>query len=192
LKVVNGEKMKKILMMLVLFSFTLPVWAKHKVVEAEVTPTPTTVESPWYAGIGAGVDQPLTNWNTGYALGFGGSFFVGSVLEGPWAAQIDIDPFFYSSGGTNLGNARFLAQIKYTFAGQGWQSYVLAGPGLVFQSLSPGSFSTVNFAAAAGVGVQFDLDGKLHLFVEAKDNFILPQGPAQMDIPMTAGLWTGL
>jgi opacity protein-like surface antigen len=179
--------MKKILMLLVLLSSVMPAWAA-----TDNTAASSTTANPRYAGIGVGVDQPLTNWNTGYALGFGGNLFGGYAIEGPWAVQVNIDPFLYSSNGYTLTNLRFLAEAKYTFAGQGWQPYVLAGPGAVFQSLSPGTFSTVNFAAVAGLGAQFDLGGQLHFFVQAEDHFILPSGPAQMDLPITAGIWTGL
>ena len=174
------------MVLIILFGLALPVWA------ASDNAAGSSSTSSWYAGIGAGVDQPLTNWNTGYALGFGGNLFGGCAIEGPWAVQVDVDPFIYSSNGYSLLNARVLAEAKYTFAGQGWQPYILAGPGVVFQSLTPGTFSTVNFAAVAGVGAQFDLGGKLHLFIQLEDHFILPQGAAQMDLPMTAGIWTGL
>jgi len=175
--------MKKTLLFLAILSgMVFPVWAAEDASSA----------SPLYLGIGAGVDQPLSNWNTGYALGFGGNLFGGYNIEGPWAVQVDVDPFVYSINGYSLFNTRFLAEAKYTFAGQGWQPYVLAGPGFVFQSISPGTFSTVNFAAIVGVGAQFNLGGQLHLFVQAEDHFILPSGPAQMDLPITAGIWTGL
>jgi hypothetical protein len=178
--------MKKLFMVMV---FGLVLTARANPADAVAV---SSTGSPWYAGIGVGIDQPLTNWNTGYALGYGGNLFAGYVLKSAWAVQVNVDPFVYSSNGYTLLNSRFLAEAKYTFAGSGWQPYVLAGPGFVFQSLTPGTFSTVNFAAVVGVGAQVDLGGQLHLFVQAEDHFILPNAAAQMDLPITAGVWTGL
>jgi len=148
--------------------------------------------SPLYAGVGGMVDQPLTGWDTGNYLGLGGSLFGGYRVDDTWSVQFDIDQLVYSGGGNTLYNARFLAEAKYTFLGESLQPYLLAGPGLVFQALSPSSFSTVNLTVVLGAGVQFDLGSPYHLFVEAKDHFVLPQGGIQMDLPITAGIWTNL
>jgi hypothetical protein len=187
LKIVERKRtMKKIWLLVILMLALYP-----QVIFAGTDPLSES-GSPWYVGVGAEVDQPLTGWDTGNYLGLGGSLFGGYSIEGPWVAQVNVDQLIFSGGGNSLYNARFLAQAKYTFGGEKLQPYLLAGPGLVFQAISPGSFSTVNLTLVLGAGVQFDLGGPYHLFVEAKDHFIFPQGSIQMDIPITAGVWTNL
>jgi hypothetical protein len=190
--VINLENLKrKMEMKNILFLGILAMILSAKAAAAGSDPLSGS-GSPWYVGLGAMVDQPLTSWDTGNYLGLGGSLLGGYQIEGPWGVQVNVDQLIFSSGGNTLYNARFLAEAKYSFKGEGLQPYLLAGPGCVFQAISPGSASTVNLDLALGGGVQFDLGGSYHFFVEAKDNFILPQGAVQMDLPITAGIWTGL
>jgi hypothetical protein len=151
--------------------------------------TPT---DPLYIGLGTGVDLPGSNWDPNYLLAGGANAFVGYTLDKNLAVQLDGDEWFFTGTGYSLYQFRVLAEAKYTFEGQGWQPYLLAGPGMVFQSLSPSGDSTSNFDGLIGAGVQFDLAPRTHLFVEAKANFILSQSTTFMDIPVSAGIWVGL
>jgi hypothetical protein len=113
-------------------------------------------------------------------------------MDPNWAGQLDVEEWFFTGSGNSLYNLRVLAEAKYTFEGQGWQPYVLAGPGLVFQSLSPTGDSTTNFDALGGLGVQFDLAPRTHFFLEAKYNFIMSQSTTFTDLSVSAGMWVGL
>jgi len=145
-----------------------------------------------YIGLGTGADLPGSNWDPDYYLGGGADVFGGYQLDKNWAGQLDVQEWFFAGGGLSLNNVRVLAEAKYSFEGNGFQPYLLAGPGLVFQSLSIGGESTTNFDAAGGLGIQFDLAPRTHLFLEAKANFILSQSTTFTDYPISAGLWVGL
>jgi len=136
--------------------------------------------------------MPGSNWNPGYLIGGGANVFGGYNLDKNLAVQLDGDEWFLTGQGYSLYQFRLLAEAKYTFNGQGWQPYVLAGPGMVFQALSPGGTSTTNFDGLVGAGVQFDLAPRTHLFVEAKVNFIVSQTTTFVDVPLSAGIWVGL
>lgn len=150
------------------------------------------VPGPFYIGLGTGADLPGANWNSDYYLAGGADVFAGYQADPNWAAQLDVQEWFFTGGGNSLYNLRALFEAKYSFEGKGLQPYLLAGPGLVFQALSPSGDSTANFDALAGLGVQFDLAPRTHLFIQAGCNFILSQTTAFTDLPVSAGLWTGL
>jgi hypothetical protein len=147
---------------------------------------------PLYLGIGTGVDLPGSNWDSNYLAGGGAQGFAGYNLDKNWAAQLGLEEWFFTGGGTSLFNFRVLAEAKYTFDGAGWQPYLLAGPGLVFQALSPTGDTASNFDALAGVGAQFDLAPQAKFFLEAKYNFILPETGSYQDVPVDFGLLVGI
>lgn len=152
----------------------------------------TAPPSNWYLGFGTGVDLPGSNWNSDYFAGGGAQAFLGYRLDKDWAAQLDLEPWYFMGGADALNNLRTLLELKYTFGGQGLQPYLLAGAGMVFQTIYPTGDNTSNFDALAGVGVQVGLGGQSHLFLETKFNFILPQNGSYNDVPITAGVWVGL
>jgi hypothetical protein len=172
--------MKKIILVLGIFILAAAAFAQE------------TPANPVYIGLGTGIDMPGSGWDPNYLLAGGANAFVGYTLDKNLAVQLDGDEWFFTGTGYSLYQFRVLAEAKYTFEGQGWQPYVLAGPGIVFQSLSPSGDSTSNFDGLIGAGVQFDLAPRTHLFVEAKANFILSQTTTFMDIPVSAGIWVGL
>ncbi len=161
------------------------------------TPTPTpTPGNPQlggvYLGLGTGLDLPSSNWDPTYYVGSTTNLLFGYGFDSNWGLQLDLEQLLFTGNGTNLYNFRGMVDLKYAFSVVGWQPYLLAGTGLVVQSLSPVANSTTNFDALIGAGVQFDLWPKTHLFVEAKYNFILSQTTTFTDLPITAGLWVGL
>lgn len=145
-----------------------------------------------YLGVGTGADLPGSNWNSDYYVGGGAGGFVGYQLDKNLAGQVAGEEWFFTGGGSTLLNFRILVEAKYIFEGQGWQPYVLAGPGFVFQTLMPTGDNTTNFDALAGLGAQFDLAPKTRLFIEAKYNLILPERGSFADLPVSAGLSVGL
>jgi hypothetical protein len=160
-----------------------------------------TPSNPLYMGLGIGVDEPGTNWDANYLVGGEANALFGYALDKSWAVQLDGEEYFFTGTGYSLYNVRVLAEAKYTFdgngwqsifVGKGWQSYLLAGPGIVFQSLSPSGDSTANFDALLGLGLQWDLAPRTHLFLEAKFNFIMSQSTTFFDIPLSTGIWVGL
>ncbi len=181
---------KGILLFILLASGFGPAWAKSSKVEAVTDPTADS--NPFYIGIGTGADLPGSNWDSDYYVGGGANVFGGYQLDKDLAAQVDVEEWFFTGGGSQLYNLRVLAEAKYTFEGQGWQPYLLAGPGMVLQNLSPSGDSTTNFDALGGLGVQFDLAPKAHFFLEAKYNFIMSQTSTFTDLPVSTGLWVGL
>lgn len=146
------------------------------------------------------MDEPELNWPS-YQVGIGASLLAGYNLDPYWAVQLDTEQFGFTDEGDSLYNFRASVEVKYTFngkgwqsvfVGKGWQSYLLVGSGIVFQSSSPSGGSATNFDALWGLGLQWDLALRTHLFVEAKYNYIVSQTTTFTDIPLTVGLWVGL
>jgi hypothetical protein len=160
------------------------------------TPTTQTTPQPaksggFYLGLATGADLPGTNWDPTYYVGSMTDLLVGYGFDQNLGIQADLGQGIYTGNGTNLYQFRGLVDLKYTFNVVGWQPYLIAGAGTVFQSLSPSGVSTTNFDGQAGAGVQFDLLPKTHLFIEGKYNLILSQTTTFGDIPLTAGLLIG-
>lgn len=183
----KGKTMKKIILifLILVLGVSSAFARKHPKVESDET-------DPLYIGLGTGVDLPGSGWDPNYLLGGGANVFVGYILDKNLAVQLNGEEWFFTGTGYSLYNLRTLVEAKYTFDGEGWQPYILAGPGMVFQVISPSGDSTTNFDALAGAGVQFDLAPRTHLFIEAKYNFIMSQTTTFGDIPISAGLWVGL
>lgn len=148
-------------------------------------------EGYFYAGLGTGADIPSNNWNSNFYVGSGANVFLGYQADENWSAQLNADEWFFTGSGYSLLNIRTIGEIKYSFAAQGWQPYLLAGAGTVFQTITPGAASTANFDALGGLGVQFDVAPRTHIFIEAKYNFIISQVLTSTDVPLSAGLWVG-
>jgi hypothetical protein len=148
--------------------------------------------NPFSLGLGTGVDLPGSGWDPNYLLGGGANAFVGYTFDKNLSFLLNLEEWFYTGTGYSLYQFRSLIEAKYTFDGAGWQPYVLVGPGMVFQALSPSGDSTSNFDAVAGLGAQFDVAPRTHVFIEAKYNFIMSSSTTYGDIPISAGLWVGL
>ena len=153
---------------------------------------PEKVSNTFYVGLGTGTDLPGTNWSSDYYLAGGADVFGGYRVDQNWAAQLVVEEWFFTGGGSSLYNLRTLLEAKYSFTGNGLQPYLLAGPGLVFQTLSPSGDSTSNFDALAGLGLQFDLAPRTHFFIQAEYNLIMSQTTSFTDLPVSVGLWVGL
>ena len=151
----------------------------------------------FYYGIGTGADLPGSQWNADDYVGAGAQVLGGYQVDPNWAGQLDVQEWIFAGGGNSLYNLRVLAEAKYTFEGQGpssasgpgWQPYLLAGPGMVFQSLSPSGDSTANFDVLGGVGIQADLAPRTRWFLQAEANFIVSQTTTFTDVPISTGLW---
>lgn len=189
--------MKKIILCLLVLAFNFSTAfartpQKALAGETEETGTGAQDNGPLYIGLGTGADFPGSNWISDYLVGGGANGFIGYQLDKNLAIQLEGEEWFFTGSGTSLYNFRVLAEAKYTFEGKGWQPYLLAGPGLVIQTLSPTGDSTTNFDALGGLGVQFDLAPRTHFFVEAKYNFIMSATTTFTDLPISAGIWVGL
>lgn len=182
---------KAALFCLVVFLALSPAFAKKQPASSSEA-SGSDNSSYLYLGLGTGAGLPGSNWDSNYYLGGGANLILGYQLDKNLGAQVDAEEWFFTGGGNSLYNLRGLAEVKYTFDSQGWQPYLLAGAGTVFQTLSPTGDNTANFDALGGLGVQFDLAPKTHLFLEAKYNFIMSETTTYMDLPISTGLWVGL
>jgi hypothetical protein len=147
---------------------------------------------PFYIGVGTGVDLPASGFDPVDYVGGGADFFGGVRMNQDWSAQVDIADWSFIGGDRAQYHFRFLAQAKYTFPGMGWQPYLLAGPGLSLRTFYFSGASASNLDLEAGAGVQVDLGGDSHLFVQAQLNSLIDTNPKELDVPLTAGLWVGL
>ena len=160
-------------------------------VDNKTAPSADNTNKGFYLGLGTGIDLPGNNWDPTYYVGSATSLFFGYGFDNNWGVLLDLEQDLFTGNGTNLYNFRGLIDLKYAFSVTGWQPYLLAGSGLVAQSLSPVANNTTNFDALFGAGVQFDVAPKTHLFIETKYNLILSQTTSFTDLPITAGAWVG-
>lgn len=143
---------------------------------------------PLYIGLGTGADIPSSKWDPNYLLGGGANIFGGYQFDNAWAAQLSLEEWFFTGSGTSLYNFRVMAEAKYVFQGQGVQPYLLAGPGLVYQTQSPSGDNTTNFDALLGAGIQFPLAPRTHGYVQGQYNLIASQSTTFSDFPLTLGV----
>ncbi|HXL72235.1 MAG TPA: hypothetical protein VN963_01300 [bacterium] len=184
--------MKKIAFLVLIFVFgTTFAFADDGDGDESNTKKTSNSSDSFFLGFGGGTDLPGTNWSSNYTIGGGAQVFGGYSFDKNWALTLDVENWFFEGSGFSLYNLRTLASVKYAFSLEGWQPYLLAGAGLVYQGLSTGA-SASNLDALGGLGVQFDLTADTHFFVEAKYNFILPSAGSFQDVPISTGLWVGL
>jgi hypothetical protein len=160
--------------------------------EPTATPAPAKQVSPWFIGFGTGADLAGSNWDTDFQVGGGGMELIGYKLDKNFSLQAAGEQWVFTGGGHSETDVRFLLEVKATLDGEGWQPYVLAGPGIVTRGASPSGDSTANADALAGLGIQIDLGGSSHLFAEARYNLTLTQDTTLADVPLVAGIWTDM
>ena len=148
--------------------------------------------SPWYLGFGIGADIPTRNWDQNFPGGALGNFFMGYQLAPMFSVQALAEQGFFAGDGIFVENPRFLAELKLTFVQKGFQPYLLLGPGLDLRFVSPHGNSAADFDACAGLGFQFDMGYRTHLFLEGLYNLTFDQSVILQDVPIHAGLWVGL
>jgi hypothetical protein len=174
---------KKIILSLIFIFFAVSARAQESGVSSS---------HPLYIGVGTGVDLPASGFDPVDYVGGGAHFFGGVRMNSDWSAQLDFEDWSFIGGDRAQYHFRFLAQAKYTFAGEGWQPYLLAGPGLSLRTFYFSGGSASNLDLQAGLGAQVNLGGDSHLFVQAALNSLIDANPVELDSPLTAGLWVGL
>lgn len=183
---------KTTLFILVLLWGTTFAFADERTGNDSDTKTSSKSSDFFFLGFGAGADLPGTNWSPNYTIGGGAQVFGGYAFDKNWVVQLNEENWFFEGTGFSLYNFRSLASIKYTFSTEGCQPYLLAGGGIVYQTLSVTGNSSINLDALGGLGVQFDLTADTRFFVEARYNFILPSTGSFQDVPITTGIWVNL
>jgi opacity protein-like surface antigen len=178
---------KAALVVLVLFLGTSFAFADEK----DTSKPLNNQDNTFYLGFGGGTDLLGANWNSNYAEEGGlAQVFGGYRFDQNWDCQLEVDNCFFEGNAFSQYNLRTLAAVKYAFSIEGWQPYLLAGPGIVYSSLL--GVTASNLDVFGGLGVQFNLSTDTHLFVEAKYNFILPATGSFQDFPISTGLWVSL
>jgi hypothetical protein len=191
--------MKQVIYGLCLLFFSAHLAWAHD--EGKVTASTDDLKN-WYIGVGAGADVLGSNWTNFSTLGSGAEGIIGYQLDPNWAIQADVEHWTNTGSTTISGSVDNLSQdsfrgllcLKFTFSTQFCQPYLLAGGGLTGSSLNIlGTASTAtNADVLGGFGLQFDLSQASHFFVQGKYNFILTSNSSSQDVPITAGIWTGL
>ena len=144
--------------------------------------------SPWYLGVGLGVNAPLINWDPSYTVGGGGFLFGGYRLSSLLALQLDLNPWFFTGGGNSTYDYRAFFDLRFNVPGPGVDTYFLLGPGYDVQVGNPSGYSTSSLAGNVGLGFQVDIHPGEHLFVEARYNILFYNNLTQQDVPVLFGL----
>jgi hypothetical protein len=154
----------------------------------ENTDASTQPLSPWYMGIGLGVNAPVQNWDPDFTLGAGGLLFGGYRLNSLLALQLDLNPWFFTGAGHSIYDYRSFLNLRFYFPGPGINTYLFAGPGYDVQIDNPSGYSTSSLAGDAGLGFQFDVHPGEHVFVEFRYDILLYKNLTQQDVPIFFGL----
>lgn len=148
------------------------------------------VQSPskWYLSSGWGIAFPVQDWNPDYPLGGQGLLAAGYKLDNALSLQLALNPLFYTGGGFSTLDNRLSLELRWRNTTEGVHPYILAGPGLDIQVLSPTGYNTGTFAAAFGLGFEFDLHPGERLFLESRYDVLFYRNISQQDLPLTFGL----
>jgi hypothetical protein len=144
--------------------------------------------SPWYLGIGLGVNAPVQDWDPNFTLGGGGVLFGGVRLNSLMGLQLDINPWVFTGGGNSIYDYRVFLNLRFNFQGPGVSTYLFGGPGYDVQVDNPTSYSTSSVAGNVGLGFQFDIHPGEHIFIEGRYDILFYQNLTQEDIPVLFGL----
>jgi outer membrane protein OmpA-like peptidoglycan-associated protein len=153
-----------------------------------------SLNSEWFMGFGLGADIPAYNWQSAYPVGGGGEFSFGYDFNRVLALELDVDDFYFS--GTNYAGSvsddelRLLPTFRLRLSSGPVRPYLTAGAGVDVQFQAPphGNLTQGYFDAAFGLGMEFQVDPSVSLFLEGKYNLIFTNQVTGSDIPVLGGL----
>jgi len=152
--------------------------------EEEVQPSPSARR--WYAGIATGWYFPVASLSSPYSLGGGGVLFAGYQLSSNLSLRLEVNMSMQGGDPHDTWSLRATPEIKWDLGSWRLQPFVWTGVGLAYQATYPGPVSTATVSIPVGVGVQWNLDSRSRIFVQASYDILFKHLSVQ-SIPLMAG-----
>jgi|SRR5579859_6017356 len=136
-----------------------------------------------------------------FDLGAGGSFYanqnsipydvllnLGYDFSPNWAAQVEWTHLGSNTQTAEVRQARLIPEVKLSANGGPLKPYALAGVGIESDTVVVSTARTQDYAdLTVGGGIQFTIEEAIHLFLEAKLNYLLTSG-SEGTFPLEAGI----
>lgn len=153
---------------------------------ARATETESPSSRSWYAGIATGWYFPVERPSSPYSLGGGGVLLFGHQLSSRLSLRLEVNMSLLGGDPHDTWSLRVTPEIKWDlFAGR-LTPFLWTGAGLAYAAVYPGPESAATLVIPVGVGIQWDLDSRTRLFVQANYDILLKHLSVQ-SIPLVGG-----
>jgi hypothetical protein len=155
---------------------------------ARATETESALPSSrsWYAGIATGWYFPIERPSSPYSLGGGGVLLLGHQLSSRLSLRLEINMSLLGGDPHDTWSLRVTPEIKWDLFGGRLTPFLWSGAGLAYAAVYPGPESAATLVIPVGVGIQWDLDSRTRLFVQASYDILLKSLSVQ-SIPLVGG-----
>ena len=140
----------------------------------------------WYAGIASGWYFPVATLSSPYSLGGGGILLVGHQLSSSLSLRLEVNQSLQGGSPHDTWSLRVTPELKWDLGSWRLQPFVWTGVGLAYQATYPGPVSTATVVIPVGLGLQWNLDSRSRLFVQASYDILFKHLSVQ-SIPLVAG-----
>jgi hypothetical protein len=140
----------------------------------------------WYAGIASGWYFPVATLSSPYALGGGGVLLVGYQLSSSLSIRLEVNQSLLGGSPHDVWSLRATPEIKWDLGSWRLQPFLWTGVGLAYQATYPGPESTATVVVPVGLGLQWNLDSRSRLFVQASYDILFKHLSVQ-SIPLVGG-----
>ncbi|HET9155239.1 MAG TPA: hypothetical protein VFN91_01150 [Myxococcaceae bacterium] len=140
----------------------------------------------WYAGIATGWYFPIERPSSPYSLGGGGILLLGHQLSSRVSLRLEINMSLLGGDPHDTWSLRVTPEVKWDLFGGRLTPFLWTGAGLAYAAVYPGPDSAATLVIPVGVGIQWDLDSRTRLFVQANYD-ILPKHLSVQSIPLVGG-----
>jgi hypothetical protein len=140
----------------------------------------------WYAGIATGWYFPIEKPSSAYSLGGGGVLLLGYQLTSSLSLRLEVNMSLLAGDQHDTWNLRATPEIKWDLGSWRLRPYVWTGAGLAYEALYPGPVSSATLVIPIGVGLQWELDSRTRLFVQASYDVLVKHLSTQ-SVPLLGG-----
>jgi len=140
----------------------------------------------WYASIATGWYFPIERPSSPYSLGGGGVLLVGRQLSSRLSLRLEVNMSLLGGDPHDSWSLRATPEIKWDLFGGRFTPYLWTGAGLAYAAVYPGPETAATLVIPVGVGIQWDLDSRTRLFLQANYDILLKHLCVQ-SIPLMGG-----
>ena len=140
----------------------------------------------WYAGIATGWYFPVASLSSPYAVGGGGVLLLGYQLSPNLSLRLEVNQSLRGGSPHDVWSLRAAPEIKWEIGSGRLQPFVWTGIGMAYQATYPGPESAATVVIPVGLGLQWNIDSRSRLFVQASYDILFRHLSVQ-SIPLVAG-----
>ena len=140
----------------------------------------------WYAGIATGLYLPIERLSSPYSVGGGGNLLLGYQLSPNLSLRLEVNMSLLAGDPHDTWSLRATPEIKWDIGDWRLQPFLWTGVGLAYEATYPGPVSTATVVLPIGVGLQWNIDSRTRLFVQANYDILLKHLSVQ-SIPLMGG-----